>query len=123
MKNFFYSNTVLAAIGAVLFLASSASAQTSNIRVDVPFSFTAGDQSFAAGEYRIDIDNASHFCRIASTTDRSVSYVRVLPVMTQRGAADARHAVVRFAKMGEHYVMQGVWQRGSITGQTLVSPR
>jgi hypothetical protein len=124
MTNFFSTKTVLAALGAaVLFLASPASAQSANMRVDVPFTFTAGNQSFPAGEYRIDIDNGSHFCRIASISDRAVAFVRVQPVTSQRTGSDTRNAVVRFAKYGDRYVMEGVWQRGSITGNTLVPTR
>jgi hypothetical protein len=124
MKNMISSNTVLAALGAaVLFLASPASAQSSNMRIDVPFRFVAGDQAFPAGEYRIDVDNGQHICRIASTSSRSVGYVRVQPVTTQRAGSDTRHAVVRFAKLGDTYVMEGLWQRGAIAGNTLIMPR
>ena len=88
--NLFSSKTVLAALAAaVLSVATPAGAQTPNIRVDVPFSFVAGDQLLRAGEYRIDVDNARHMFRITSADDGSVSYVRILPVTTRRSSQEA----------------------------------
>ena len=56
---------------------------------------------------------------IASTDAGSVSYVRVLPLTTRRSTDAADRAVVRFAKQGEHYVLEGVWQRGELEGNTV----
>jgi ribosomal protein S2 len=118
--NLFTSNTVLAALAAaVLSLATPAGAQTRNLRVAVPFNFVVGDQLLRAGEYRIDVDDARHMLSIASADTRSVSYVRVLPVTTRRSTDAADRAVVRFAKQGEHYALEGVWQRGELEGNTV----
>ena len=119
--NLFSSKTVLVALGAaVLFLATPASAQTSNVRVDVPFSFVAGGQLLQAGEYRIDVDDARHIVRIASVDTGSMNFVRVLPVTTSRGMRDSDKAVVRFARQGEQYVLDGVWQRGEVQGNIVM---
>ena len=123
--NLLSSKTVLAALGAaVLFLATPAGAQTtSNIRVDVPFSFQAGGQLLQAGQYRIDVDSARHMCRLTSADNRSVGFVRVLPVTTRRSADEADQAVVRFAKQGNLYVLDGVWQKGAVEGNTVAHSR
>ena len=122
--NLFTSSTVLAAFAAAaLSLATPAGAQTRNLRVAVPFSFVAGDQLLRAGEYRIDVDDARHMLTVASADAGSVSYVRVLPVTTRRSTDAADRAVVRFAKQGEHYVLEGVWQRGELEGNTVARSR
>ena len=121
MMNLFSSKTVLAALGAAaLLLATPAGAQTSNVRVDVPFSFVAGSQLLQAGEYRIDVDETRHMVRIASIESGAVNYVRVLPVTTSRGMRSSDKPVLRFAKQGEQYVLDGVWQRGAVEGNIVV---
>jgi hypothetical protein len=118
------SKTVLAALAAaVLSVATPAGAQPPNIRVDIPFSFIAGDQLLRGGEYRIDVDNTRHVFRITSADDGSVSYVRTLPVTTRRSSQEADRPMVRFAKHGEQYVLEGVWERGAIEGNTVVHSR
>jgi hypothetical protein len=122
--NLFSSKTVLAALAAaVLSVATPAGAQTPNIRVDIPFSFIAGDQLLRAGEYRIDVDSARHVFLITSADNGSVSYVRALPVTTRRSSREADRPMVRFAKQGEQYVLEGVWQKGAIDGNTVVHSR
>ena len=122
--NLFSSKTAVAALGAaILSIAAPAFAQAANIRVAVPFSFAAGDQLLRAGEYRIDVDDERRVCRIVSAADGSVSYVRVQPVTTRRTMDDAGGAMVRFAKQGDQYVLDGVWNPGAVDGNTVVRSR
>ena len=121
MMNLFSSKTILAALGAaVVFLATPASAQTSNVKVNVPFGFSAGDQTFDAGQYSIDVDNARRTCRVVSTETGAVSYLHILPVPTSRSLNGSDKAMVRFAKESGQYVLQGVWARGAVEGNTVL---
>ncbi len=121
MTNFFSSKTALAALGAaVLLMAAPAGAQsTSQMKVDVPFSFTAGKQLFRAGVYRIDVDGAHQLCRITAS-DGSVNLIRVQPGMASRPRRESDRAIVRFAKDGDRFVLETVWQTGSVEGNTVL---
>ena len=58
-----------------------ASAQTSNVRVNIPFGFFAGDRTFGGGRIVSSQDGAMRrTCRIVSTATGAVSYLHILPV-------------------------------------------
>jgi hypothetical protein len=123
MMNFFAGKTILAAFGAAaLLMAVPAGAQT-QLRVDVPFGFVAGDQMYAAGPYRVEVDQAQHFARITSQADGKVSFVRLQPVMTRRAADDTDHAALRFEKHGNRFILEGLWGSGKVEGNAVAQSR
>ena len=111
---------VVAALSlALLALAVPASAQT-NMRVDVPFAFIAGNQVLPAGTYNLVIDANFSICHLDSFTNGSVHMVHFVPGKA-RSSAKIETGVVQFEKYGDHYVMSGVWKPGYTDGLATVT--
>jgi hypothetical protein len=108
-----------------LAFARPAAAQNSNLfRVNVPFSFTAGQLAFPAGDYRINVDTDHGMLHIDSLGGRATGIVRVLPGSSSRPETAADRGVLRFAKYGDHYFLTGLWKAGYVqSNRVLVSER
>jgi len=99
----------------VLLAAASASAQTSLIKVNIPFDFNLGNISLPAGEYQVDktdLRNQLLFSRKGSPS------VFVSSNYAETFAASSRTKLV-FHRYGTTYFLYQVWVEGQRQGQQL----
>ncbi len=114
MKNFHIKTAARIAIGAFALLwATSAYAQTRQMRVQIPFAFRAGDQLMPAGEYRTTLDPV--FRQMTLLLRDGGSIVFVPGVKAERRAATNRGILV-FRKYGNQYFLRRVWNAGTADG-------
>jgi hypothetical protein len=115
MKKFSAKSALLATGLMALAFTIPANAQNSNLlRVNVPFSFTAGQQAFPAGDYRINVDTDHGMLHIDSLATSATGVVRVLPGSSSRPETTVDRGVLRFSKYGGHYFLTGLWKAGNV---------
>jgi hypothetical protein len=84
---------------------------------DVPFEFSVGYKTMAAGEYRIQIVNSANDALLIQSADGKSSALR-LSEATDRNK-DKTHARLVFHRYGERYFLAEVWT-GTDTGRQLL---
>jgi hypothetical protein len=119
MKNLF---AVTVALALLVVWAAPVAAQPA-MRVDIPFAFTAGNQSLPAGEYRFTIDHDRMLTTIAPLDGSDVHLVRLVPGASERKSTAVEKGLLRFEKYGERYVLSEIWRPGSTAGKTVTGKR
>ena len=100
---------------ALIALASSAQAQQTNVVVNVPFNFYAGDVEYPAGQY---------FLRSATSNDALIrlddwteAHGRHLLSNTCENPLGAKETKLVFRRAGESYFLYQVWVEGHTDGR------
>lgn len=104
---------IVAAVVALVCV-SSAYAQTTPLRVHVPFQFRAVDTLLPAGEYRVEMSLAHGRILIHPMDGRTGLYLPAQP--TQRASAAVQPAALVFHRYGNHYFLWKVWNSGQSQG-------
>ncbi len=107
---------MLIAVLAMVFV-TTANAQTSG-RFDIPFQFVAGQTILPAGEYRVNAGAGSPWMRIVETSGAATVNLLVIPKYAQAAQATGR---MEFRRIGDTYVLTGVWLRGNDRGLQMPS--
>ena len=97
---------VSATLSALACLAgvSSCAAQSTQVRVNVPFAFEADQQHFNPGVYILQMDHAFHFLHIiGSSQSGQMMYV---PDVTFQ---PARYGKIVFHRYGSEYFLREIW--------------
>ena len=108
----------------LVFAALTAQAQSTNqMKADIPFRFTIGNQTLPAGEYTVRYVNqdsgktALLFRSMDGKTSRIVNMNT-----TQRGEGEAKASIV-FNQYGDSYFLSEVWTGGDQYGLSLPKSR
>lgn len=101
--------------------ASSAQAQSAarELTANIPFSFTIGDKTFAAGTYKIARLNQQSDATalvIKSTDGRAGRIVLTIPIQANQAQEKAR---LVFNRYGDQYFLAQVWTQADNTGLEL----
>jgi hypothetical protein len=112
MKNIITKPGVaIAAVFVILATAVPAYTNENWMRVDIPFSFFAGEQKLPAGEYRVRFDGAFRLLDLMSQKETTICRVRVRHGLAKRKPADAGKGVLSFHRYGGDYVLKRVFFR------------
>jgi hypothetical protein len=112
MKTLLPWKPLAVAMTAALLCAAPLAAQTSAIRVQIPFAFTAGTQLVPAGEYSVTVDSEHMLSVIAATDNTDRWLVRLIPGDSSRPASSLEKGLLRFERNGARYVLTGIWKAG-----------
>ena len=109
MKNIVTKSGVfIAASLAILAMAAPARAEGNRMRLDIPFSFLAGEQRLPAGAYCVKFDRAFQALDLIPLKETTTCRVRVHNGRATR-KADANRTVLAFRKYGETYVLRSLF--------------
>jgi len=99
------SSRLMIAVAVALFvLAIPAIAQTGSVRVTVPFDFTVGKQTLAAGEYRVSVDSMQRL------QIKPIGGTVAATVLTNLiGGNENQAPKLIFHRYGDHYFLAQVW--------------
>ena len=103
--------------GGLLALATSLSAESPMINVNVPFSFTAGGTVMPAGNYTIEEPTVHGVLLLRGTQPNSTAMV----LAVNGGPSNTTHAGVTFSKLGSSVVLSKVVVPGG-SSYTLITP-
>jgi len=112
MKKLLSWKLLAVAMTVALVGAAPLAAQTSAIRVQIPFAFTAGTQFVPAGEYRVTVDSERMLSIIAAMDSTDRWLILLAPGDGTRPAVGLEKGVLRFEKYGSRYILTGIWKAG-----------
>lgn len=103
---------------SLLLVAGSAIAQTTHVRANVPFDFTVGNKTLAAGTY--DVENASqsdlNMLLLRAQDGNSSS---IVGSNTAENLKPADKTKLVFHKYGSQYFLAEIWKEGARRGNQL----
>ncbi len=101
---------ILVAAGlALLTVAVPAFADTTFMRIDIPFAFLAGDQVLPAGMYDVNVSNSNNYADFRSTSETRIHRVLLTTGRVERKPSQADRGVLQFQKYGDHMVLRAVF--------------
>ena len=114
---------LIALVGLGLLLATaSASAQTVEVKANIPFNFIVNKTELPAGEYSLKRQGTTETVMLIQSTDRQTDKM-VLPHACTSPQPASQSKLV-FHRYGDRYFLSQVWTAGSNQGRELPkSPR
>jgi hypothetical protein len=119
MKNFL----IALGLGVAMWVAPAGAQSSSSMRFDIPFAFVAGDKVMPAGAYRVTVDPNFNMARFDGVDAQGTRLVRLVPGSTSRPFDQAHNGSARFTKVGEQYVLTGIWKTGAVDGNDTITSR
>jgi hypothetical protein len=103
---------------SLLLVAGSAIAQTTHVRANVPFNFTVGDKTLAAGTYDVETvsDRDSKMLLLRTDDGKSSLIVGSNAAQTLKPADKTK---LVFHKYGSQYFLAEIWKEGATRGNQL----
>lgn len=124
MKNPISGKATFFALGvAALLWVVPAGAQVSTMRMEIPFTFVAGDQVLPAGQYVVTVDQNFHHCRFDNLSDSIQRIVRLAPGADNRPLTKAALGTLRFTRYGGQHFLSAVWRPGQEDGNRVVASK
>ena len=114
MKN----NLLSLAMSLALLMSAAAQAQTTHMKVTVPFEFIAGNVQLPAGEYEVTALGpwGGNTVSVHNVNSNAGSVVVSNSCRSQKPAADAKLVFYRY---GHQYFLAQVWNRNSFSGSQI----
>jgi hypothetical protein len=113
-------------IGAMVLVAvfsmSTAKAQSSQLMADIPFDFSASDQTLPAGKYIVNVVNpasGNNVLRIRSADGKTNVALLTRSVISKR----QDQAKLVFHRIGDRYFLAQAWSTGESTGMEAMKSR
>jgi hypothetical protein len=124
MKNAIPGKAMFFALGvAALLWVVPAGAQVSTMRMEIPFTFVAGDQVLPAGQYVVTVDQNFHHCRFDNLSDSIPRIVRLSPATDSRPLTKDAKGTLRFTWYGGQHFLSNVWRPGQEDGNRVVASK
>jgi hypothetical protein len=110
-------NLLIAAALALLGI-TAASAQTVNVKANVPFSFTVNRATLPAGEYSLkSMDEQGAAIAIRDLNSKTTNLVISNSCRSSKSASQTK---LVFHRYGNHYFLSQIWTEGSDAGRELL---
>lgn len=116
MKLFTKITFLVAALAITVLLVTPANAQTSVVRVNIPFAFTAGDQSFVAGDYTVAYDRMANRIALQPRDGSEAHYLAPHTNLYMTRSATSSNATLVFHKYGNSYFLRKVLNDTEVRG-------
>ena len=116
-------NLLSLAMSLALLMSAAAQAQTTHMKVTVPFEFTAGNVQLPAGEYVVEAMGpwGGSTLSVHNVNSNAGSVVVSNSCQSKKPASDAK---LVFHRYGQQYFLAEVWNRNSYSGsQIQINPR
>ena len=116
-------NLLSLAMSLALLMSAAAQAQTTHMKVTVPFEFNAGNVQLPAGEYEVKTVGPwpGALLSIHNVNSDAGSFILSNSCRSQKATADAK---LVFHRYGKEYFLAEVWNRNSFAGnQIQINPR
>jgi hypothetical protein len=108
---------IQAAVAGILLLGATAQAET--VRANIPFAFTAGDQTLPAGTYLVTYDRARSLLSLDAGPDANA---RLIAHVAQFGASQ-EPGMLLFHKYGDRYLLKQMKTSGTREGAEIAPGR
>jgi hypothetical protein len=119
MKNIVTKSGVLIAAGLAICAMAVPASAGNPMRVDIPFSFLAGEKSMPAGIYWVRLDADFHTLDLTAANEDARHRLLVRNGPATRKESAARCGVLSFQRYGSTLVLKGVFAPGATEGHNL----
>ena len=111
-------NLLSLAMSLALLMSTAAQAQTTHLKITVPFGFTAGNVQLPAGEYEVKAVGpwGGPALSVHNVNSNAGTLVVSTSCSSQKPAADAK---LVFHRYGQQYFLAEVWNRNSTVGSQI----
>jgi hypothetical protein len=111
-------NLLSLAMSLALLMSAAAQAQTTRLKITVPFEFTAGNVQLPAGEYEVTAIGpwGGPALSVHNVNSNAGTLVLSASCSSQKPAADAK---LVFHRYGQQYFLAEVWNRNSSSGNQI----
>ena len=111
-------NLLSLAMSLALLMSAAAQAQTTHLKITVPFEFTAGNVQLPAGEYEVTAVGpwGGPTLSVHNVNSNAGTVVLSNSCRSQKPAADAKLVFYRY---GHQYFLAEVWNRNSSVGSQI----
>jgi len=111
-------NLLTIAMSLALLMSAAAQAQTTHLKITVPFEFTAGNVQLPAGEY--DVTTVGPWggttLSVHNVNSNAATLVLSISCRSQKPTANAKLVFYRY---GQQYFLAEVWNRNSSLGNQI----
>jgi hypothetical protein len=101
------SLVLLAVLALAAVVAVPASAQSSTLKANIPFEFSAGSRVMPAGDYTLDGSLSSSVVLIRSVDSSSAGYLSARASLTAPGASSEQDKLI-FHRVGDQYFLRQI---------------
>ena len=105
----------------LLIVVSSAQAQETRVRADIPFDFIVGNQVLSAGEYMVASEGATNQVIVIRSNDRKTAILALTNSCSSSKPSDTTKLV--FHRLADRYFLSQVWVAGNSGGRQLPASR
>jgi len=111
------ARTLTSLLLVVVWLAATAHAQSTSwvIKVNIPFEFNVGDQSFPAGNYSL-VQPLQHLLVLRDARGQTIASVFTGGIDSPTPVASTK---LKFDSFGGRHILSEVWQQQQSTGERL----
>jgi len=111
-------NLLSLAMSLALLMSAAAQAQTTHLKITVPFEFSAGNVQLPAGEYEVTAVGpwGGPTLSVHNLNSNAGTLVLSTSSRSQKPAADAKLVFYRY---GQQYFLAEVWNRNSAVGKQI----
>jgi hypothetical protein len=103
------ATAIFSAIALIAILATAASTQAQSgmtMRITVPFDFAVGNETFASGDYLVDVESNPDLLKIQSKTGNATAFLSGVVIKQAWGDHPAE---LVFNRYGERYFLNRIW--------------
>lgn len=90
------------------------------VKVNIPFSFTANQKAFPAGEYKVKNSGTARVLLISAEDSSEQGLISTMDVEANQSSAQTK---LIFHRYGDQYFLSQVWVRGEASGHELPTTR
>ena len=105
----------------LLMVVSSAQAQETRVKADIPFDFIVGNQVLSAGEYMVASEGATNQVIVIRSSDRKTAIMALTNSCSSAKPSDTTKLV--FHRLAGRYFLSQVWAAGNSGGRQLPKSR
>ena len=105
----------------LLMVVSSAQAQETRVKADIPFDFIVGNQVLSAGEYMVASEGATNQVIVIRSNDRKTATLALTNSCSSSKPSDTTKLV--FHRLDGRYFLSQAWMEGNSGGRQLPASR
>lgn len=111
-------------LGLGLLLATiSAYAQSTSLKVNIPFNFLASESALPSGEYELSVPSVDEEFVAISSAAQTLSVFLANPDLSLKGSKPSPQSKLVFLRYHDQYFLSEIWMEGSTVGRQVPKSR
>ncbi len=107
---------IVAGLALLSFSVPAIAADTTYMRIDIPFAFLAGNEILPAGTYHVDVSNSYNYADFRSTNETKIHRVLLAASRVERSLRESEVGTLQFQRYGDRLVLRAVFNPSKSEG-------